>query len=437
MPHGSTDDKRPIMTLTQISHSPQSFSVFGVLVGLFLALAACSSDPKPEQTVGSPRQLLEKPWEEVVKAARGSRVNLFMWGGDSGYNRYIDDYAAPALKRDYGIELNRVAIGSSEEIINKLMAEKSAGRDPGTVDLLWANGQAFATGAEAGLWADDWACDLPNAVLIDWDNSAINHDFGYPVECREAPWSQAQLVLIYDSAEVTEPPTSSKALLQWVQNHPGRFTYPAPPDFTGTAFMAQALLQLTGDDFQRPYNAEQFGPKTSALWHYLQTLAPHLWRSGETYPASVQKLNELYANGEVAMSLSYNSQFAQRQIHKGVFPKTTRTALFEPGSLHNTSYLALTFNAPSPAGALVVANFMQSPEAQAAKLDPKRLGALSVLDPERLSPEQRKLLNQHRGPASLGAGQLRRQRLAEPFHGWIKPLQDHWRTTLARLEQTR
>ena len=425
------------MTLSSQSRSPRNWSITGVLVGLLLTVAACNSDTQPEQRASSPKQLLEQPWQEVVEAARGSRVNLFMWGGDSSYNRYVDDYAAPVLKRDYNIELNRVAIGGSEEIINKLLAEKSAGRSRGTVDLLWANGQAFAIGAEAGLWAGDWACDLPHAALVDWDNPAINRDFGYPVECREAPWSRAQLVLIYDSAEVDAPPTSPTALLQWVQAHPGRFTYPAPPDFTGTAFIAQALLQLTGDDFQRPYDADQFGPKTSALWHYLQTLAPHLWRSGETYPASVQKLNELYANGEVAMSLSYNPQFAQRQIHKGIFPETTRTTLFEPGSLHNTSYLALAFNAPNPAGALVVANFMQSPEAQATKLDPERLGALSVLDPERLSLQQRKLLNQHRGPASLSAGQLRRQRLAEPSHGWIKPLQDHWRKTLAWIEKNR
>ena len=435
-PKSAINHKRPIMTSSLESRSPRTLSVAGVLVSLLLVLAACRSEPKPEPTPSSPAQLLEQPWKQLTEAARGSRVNLFMWGGDSDYNRYVDDYAAPALKQAYDIELHRVVIGGSEEIINKLLAEKSAGRSRGTVDLLWANGQAFAIGAEAGLWAENWACDLPNAALIDWSNPAINRDFGYPVECREAPWSQAQLVLIYDSTEVTEPPTSPAALLQWVQNHPGRFTYPAPPDFTGTAFMAQALLQLTGDDFQRPYDAEQFGPKTSALWHYLQTLAPHLWRSGETYPASVQKLNELYANGEVAMSLSYNPQFAQRQIHKGIFPETTRTALFEPGSLHNNSYLALAFNAPNPAGALVVANFMQSPEAQAAKLDPKRLGALSVLDPERLSPEQRKLLNQHRGPASLSAEQVRRQRLSEPFHGWIKPLQDHWRKTLARTENT-
>jgi len=425
------------MTSSLKSHSTRALSVIGFLTSLLLVLTSCSSEPEPERNPSSPKRLLEQPWNQLTDAARGSRVNLFMWGGDSGYNRYIDDYAAPALKRDYGIDLHRVAIGSSEEIINKLMAEKSAGRTQGTVDLLWANGQAFATGAEAGLWAEDWACGLPNAALIDWDSPAINRDFGYPVKCREAPWSQAQLVLIYDSAEVDTPPTTPKALLQWVQTHPGRFTYPAPPDFTGTAFISQVLLQLTGESFQQAFDAERFGPKTSALWHYLQTLAPHLWRSGETYPASVQKLNELYANGEVAMSLSYNPQFAQRQIHKGIFPETTRTALFEPGSLHNTSYLAMPFNAPNPAGALVVANFMQSPAAQAAKLNPKRLGALSVLDPKRLSPQQRQLLDQHRGPASLSAEQLRQQRLAEPFHAWIKPLQEHWRKTLTRPEATR
>src|SRR3546814_1979072 len=57
----------------------------------------------------------------------------------------------------------------------------------------------------------------------------------------------AKLNFIYDSARVAETPGSIRELLEWAQAHPGRFTYPAPPDFLGSTFLKQVLIELAAD----------------------------------------------------------------------------------------------------------------------------------------------------------------------------------------------
>ena len=50
-----------------------------------------------------------------------------------------------------------------------------------------------------------------------------------------------------DGDQVDAPPTSAAALLAWAKAHPGRFTYPKPPQFHGSSFLKQILLELTPD----------------------------------------------------------------------------------------------------------------------------------------------------------------------------------------------
>jgi putative spermidine/putrescine transport system substrate-binding protein len=371
----------------------------------------------------------DAPWPAIEAAARGSSVSLFMWGGDQGYNDFVDDYAAPELARRHGITLRRMPLAETGDLVNKLLAEKRAGRRSGSADLVWINGHGFATGADAGLWFGPWAERLPNARYIDWQSPAINRDFGRPVEGREAPWSRAQFVMIYDHARIARPPPDLSGLLEWARAHPGRFTYPAPPDFTGTAFVEQAFVLLTGEAYQQPFDPALFDANAPRLWTWLNAIEPYLWRGGETYPATSQKLNELYAEGEILMTMSYNPQFAERQIRLGLFPASTRSFVFDGGTLHNTSYLAMPFNAPNKPGAAVVANFMQSPAAQIEKQ--KALGALTVLAPERLSAIERDALSPRAGSAGLPLEVLESHRILQPDSGWVVPLQRGWRRHVA------
>ena len=56
-----------------------------------------------------------------------------------------------------------------------------------------------------------------------------------------------------------------------------------------------------------------------------------------------------------------------------------RSFVFDGGTLGNTHFVAIPFNANAAAGAMVLANFLMSPEAQARKQDPKVWGDPTVL----------------------------------------------------------
>ncbi|MBA3389742.1 MAG: ABC transporter substrate-binding protein [Rubrobacter sp.] len=400
--------------------------LLAALLTASLLLAACGGGAGTGDA-GAPGE--ERPFSELEEAARGTTVDFFVYGGDEAINTYVDDYVTPRVKKEYGIMLQRIPLTDTADAVNKLLNEKSAGKERGTIDLVWINGENFATGADAGLWFGPWAERLPNAKYIDWQSPSVNRDFGYPVEGREAPWGKAQFVMIHDSAKVKDPPRNMEELEEWTGENPGRFTYPAPPDFTGNAFIEQALYGVTSgfEPYQKPFDQQVFDENSPKVYDFLNQIEPNLWREGETYPESSARLDELYQNGEVWLSMSYNPQLAQRQLDKGLFPQSTRTYLLDGGTLNNTHYTAVPFNAPNKAGAQVVANFLQSPEAQIEKQAPEGWGDLTALDVGHLPEDARKRLAGSEGKATLPTRVLQENRVPEARSEWLLELEDGWR----------
>ena len=234
--------------------------------------------------------------------------------------------------------------------------------------------------------------DLPNFRYVDTKGKPTTLvDFTVPTDGLEAPWGMAQFVFLYDTAAVAEPPRSIPALLEWIKANPGRFTYPAPPDFIGSTFLKHVLAELTDqpEALQRPVDQADFAAVTAPLWAWLEEARPHLWRKGASYPLSGPALHQLLDDGEVDFSLAFNPAEASAAISAGRLPETVRTFILEDGTIGNTHFVAIPFNAAHPAGAMVVADFLMSPEAQAHKQDPRVWGDGTVLDLDALAPEDR------------------------------------------------
>ena len=231
-----------------------------------------------------------------------------------------------------------------------------------------------------------------------------------PVEGLEAPWGMAQIVFIYDTARVSDPPRSMAALLAWAEAHPGRFTYPAPPDFTGTTFLKQALYELTADPARlaKPVSEADFAAATAPLWAYLDKLHPLLWRHGQQFPRNSEAMRQALDDGEIDIAFNFNPGEASSAIAQGLLPATVRSYVFDRGSIANTHFLAIPFDANAKAGAMIVANFLMSPEAQARKQDPAVWGDPTVLDVAALDPAGAQALRRsaaRRG--DLAAGEAR------------------------------
>lgn len=388
-----------------------------------------SESASNESAASGEVNILEMDWEEIESLAEGTTVNFYMWGGDTGINQYINEWIAPRLKEEYGVELVQYPMDAAE-FISKLMTEKQANVEEGQMDILWINGENFKTAKENDLLLGPILSILPNAQqYVDIDSPDVQYDFGYPTEGYEAPWGKVQFVFAYDSSKIDTPPASMEELLQWVKENPGKFTYPAPPDFTGSAFIRHVLYETSDqvDQFLEGFQAELLEQEAEKVWALLNEMAPYLWREGNSYPSSLAQLEQLYQNGEVWMTMGYDEANASNKIVNGEFPETTKTFVLENGTLSNTHFLAVPYNSPNAAGALVAINYLLSPEAQLKKLELEYWGENTSLDVERLPEEYQTRFNEvDRGPATLTQETLTNHRLPELSAEYVEWLERGW-----------
>jgi putative spermidine/putrescine transport system substrate-binding protein len=208
-----------------------------------LALSSACAQPAPPTADPAPSDT----WEEIVAQADGQTVNWYMWGGQENINQWVTGYVAETIKAEYNITLNMVPVVDTADVVNKVLGEKQAGQDTsGSVDLIWINGENFRTMRQADLLFGPWAERLPNRQYINTADASVNNDMGYPVEGYESPYGKAQFVLVYDSARVPQSPHHHPRPHRWIKANPGQFTYPAPPDFTGLAFVMQMCYHALG-----------------------------------------------------------------------------------------------------------------------------------------------------------------------------------------------
>lgn len=374
----------------------------------------------------NPTKLPRFDWAGIERAARGQRVYFNAWAGDEAVNRYIA-WAATELRRLHGIELIHVRVNDPAESVARVLAEQQAGRrSDGSVDLLWINGENFAALRRANLLYGPWADDVPNARWIDREgNPTIVRDFTIPTEGYELAWGNSRFTFFYDSAVVRRPPADPVALLAWLRAHPGRFTYPQPPQFHGTSFLKQLLLAMHAQRaaFQQPVGAN-FDALTQPLWQWLDAAHPLLWRRGHVFPASGPAQRRLLSDGEVDWAMGFNSAEASRAIASGEFAPTVRSLRFSAGALSNSHFVAIPVNARAREAAMVVGNFLVSPAAQARKADERHWGDATVLAVARLPPPQRALFTGLKpGPATLPpTGPV----LDEPHPSWVTALEREW-----------
>src|ERR1044072_7743992 len=197
---------------------------------------------------GRMAQAQQPNWDGIQAKAKGQTVHFNAWGGDQRINDYIA-WAAGEVTERAGVEVRHVKLADTAEAVSRIVAEKAAGQETGgSVDLIWINGENFAALKSQGLLFGPFTQLLPSFQKVDpVDKPTTVLDFTIPTDGYESPWGMAQLVFFHDSARVAEPPRTMAALKMWAEAHPGRFAYPAPPDFLGTTFLKQALYETTAN----------------------------------------------------------------------------------------------------------------------------------------------------------------------------------------------
>ncbi len=371
----------------------------------------------------------DSDWDTVLEEARGQTVYFNAWGGSDRINNYLA-WVAKELDTRHGVTLEHVKVGDIAEVVGQLEAAKLVGRnEDGNVDLMWINGENFAAMKRNELTWGPFATHLPNSRYVK-DSPSIKADFSVSVDGLESPWGGAQLVFIHDSAAVASPPRSADALLEFVRGD-GRFSYPAPPAFHGTTFIKQLLIELSAESasstqaLSEPVEKADFNAITEPLWRYLDALHPLLRGAGKSWPTSGEMTRQLLDDGEVDIALSFNPNEASAAVRGGQLPDTVRTYVFDNGTIGNTHFVTIPWNATAKAAAMVMSDFLLSPEAQARKADPEIWGEPTVLDVALLDEaDQARFNDVDLGVWALpiGTGSV----LPEPHASWTVALENAW-----------
>lgn len=359
-----------------------------VLFALLMSLSLTACGSGKSTGASNALDLSTASWNQIRTAAKGTTVTFYGWGGDEDRNAWLNSTVADFVKRDDDITLNVVGM-DIDSILAKLAGEKQAGSKLGSIDMIWINGENFSSARDNGLLYGPFTSELPNMErYIDLDDSETNNDFCTPINGYEAPYAKAQLVLFNDSAVTRETPRSAAELLEYCKEHPGKVTYPALPDFTGSAFVRNLIYDLCGWQQFQDMDADEKTVKSAiepALF-YLRELNPYLWSKGTTFPDSSNAVNQMFADGELVLGMSYSPYTVAENISKGIYAPSTQTFVFDKGTIGNTNYIAIAYDAPNKPGALVVINAILSAEIQLSQYSTLR--EIPVVDYDKLSKQE-------------------------------------------------
>jgi putative thiamine transport system substrate-binding protein len=371
-------------------------------------------------------------WDGILARARGQTVFWNAWGGDERTNAFIA-WVGEETRRRFGVSITHVRLRDTAEAVTKVIAERQAGRDAGGgVDLIWINGPNFATMKAQRLLHGPFAEALPNWRFVDTETKRSNIvDFTLPVEGMASPWLLAQLVYVFDSARTPRAslPRSIPAFLAYARANPGRITHPQARNFLGATFLKQALYELAADPeaLQVPATDQSFAAVTAPLWTWYDALRPNMWRQGRQFPESGPAQRQLLADGEIDFYATFNPSEGATSVITRELPPSTRVMTLARGTIGNTSFVAIPYNAAHKEGAMVVANTLIEPAVQARAQNPAVLGQFSVLAVERLPPAERALFDRPAGaPEALPTNADLGTVLPEPHPSWMTRITAEW-----------
>jgi len=236
---------------------------------LGLADSACAAPGAP---AGSTTE--NRSWSQITDQAKGQTVDLWMYGGDQQGNACVDDVLTPAAAK-LGVTLRRVpvrrvTVADTKDAMTRILVERQAGK-------------------QAHAWRCGWSSQLANMKFVASDDALVTQDFGTDLDGCQAPWHKAQFTLA-TTRRGSQSRRRRCRVSFWAKDHPGRFTYPAPPDFTGSVFIREALDSTSGGYAQIPAQFDQgaYDKLTPKLWDVLKDVAPSLWRPRADLPPATR-----------------------------------------------------------------------------------------------------------------------------------------------------
>ena len=134
-------------------------------------------------------------------------------------------------------------------------------------------------------------------------------------------------------------------------------------------------------------------------------------------------MRQMLTDGELLINLTFNPNEAATEIDAKRLPESVQSWQHSAGSIGNTHFLAIPFNARAKEGAQVLIDFLLSPQAQARKADIRFWGDPTVLALDRLAAADKALFTQAQAPGGVAQSA---PALPEPHASWVEAIEREW-----------
>ncbi|HEY4385248.1 MAG TPA: extracellular solute-binding protein, partial [Ktedonobacteraceae bacterium] len=225
-------------------------------------------------------------------------INLYT-DGDVNVQHLWTNTLIPGFEKAYpNIKIHLTYAGSgtsSTATFARLSAAVTAKRDSG-MDVL--DSGIVTQAITANLMTPITTAQVPNLSRVD---PALLQQ----VNNMAVPYRGPSVVLAYNSAKVTQPPTTLDGLLSWIKAHPGEFTYNTPDSGgSGQGFVQRVLNSHVSTSDENTF-ITGYDPSLESQWNAgiqeLKSLQPAIYQHG-FYPSGNTAVLQLLANGSIQMA---------------------------------------------------------------------------------------------------------------------------------------
>ncbi|MCI8329392.1 MAG: extracellular solute-binding protein [Oscillibacter sp.] len=276
----------------------------------------------------------------------------------------------------YQAELNFLLSGTGAQTLPDMLAAAFKANQTGTdYDVIDMGGDDLSKivalmGTDGFVKLDD--SKIPNSSKVSAE-SADAAEF-----CQ--PYRGTTVVLAYNSQNVTDVPTTTEELYQWIQDHPGRFAYNTPgTGGAGDSFVRTTVYNYINDEAAMtsgdPAWMEQWGDGFAKL----AELHPYMYQSGGkvVYPNKNQGALDLLAQGEIDMTPMWADMLLSQRA-AGTVPEHIKMTTIEPSFTGSVQSMMIPNFGSNEDGAYAFINFMLSDEAQETLV--KQMAAIPLVD---------------------------------------------------------
>jgi putative spermidine/putrescine transport system substrate-binding protein len=292
-------------------------------------------------------------------AVAAGDINLYV-GGDVNIRDLWQKQLLPAYKKvkpnvNLTLIFDEHALGE-QAVFDKLAAAKQAGASSG-VDL-WEASRLPQAG-EAGLIQKVTAKEIANLDKVPKDT--LDRFGGYGV-----PYRASSVILAYNSATVKDPPQTLDALIAWIKNNDGQFTY-NPPDKGGSGGMfTERVLSIGIPPDQLSFFQTQYDEAKESLWangwQTLQDLHPHIFNNG-FYPQGNVPVLQTLGKGSISMAPVWSDQSLSYLAQK-LLPPEVKLLQIDPPFAGSAAFLGIPSDSKYKDTLYEMLNWLLTPEPQ-------------------------------------------------------------------------